>query len=318
MALLVGWFGLSNMLYAQSVVTTDHVRAELVAHASNDLAAGQPVWLGLAIEHALHWHTYWKNPSDSGLPTTLSWRLPAGVAAGDIQWPTPRQLAGGTAHELWVRRHAAASGARHDSSAIQCSNARCSIACGMVCKEICIPESGDVRVQIRARKPIRTHAALFDAAKAAQPRSDGAQAQARVENNVLAMEVHGLPAGMRGEEVQFFPENAGVVNYAAPLTQRWQGDRLLLRVPLSAQRRESPYAWQAVLTTRSQPAGTQVDVKLVGGWPNAPIGARAAIVPDTDNTHDRAEPISPPKFAANERQNSEHPGRQLPTHGRFR
>ena len=38
------------------------------------------------------WHTYWKNPGDSGLATSLSWTLPAGFAAGEIVWPTPQQL----------------------------------------------------------------------------------------------------------------------------------------------------------------------------------------------------------------------------------
>ena len=70
------------------VVKTEQVRAELVAHAPQGIAPGQPVWLGLAIEHQPHWHTYWKNPGDSGLPTTLQWELPAGVKAGEVEWPT--------------------------------------------------------------------------------------------------------------------------------------------------------------------------------------------------------------------------------------
>ena len=41
------------------------------------------------------WHTYWRNPGDSGLPTTLDWKLPPGVAAGPIQWPAPHALPAG-------------------------------------------------------------------------------------------------------------------------------------------------------------------------------------------------------------------------------
>ena len=77
---------------AASQVTTPQVKAELVAHAPEGVAPGKPVWLGLLIEHQPHWHTYWKNPGDSGLPTTLDWQLPAGLKAGDIQWPTPARL----------------------------------------------------------------------------------------------------------------------------------------------------------------------------------------------------------------------------------
>ena len=39
-----------------------------------------------------HWHTYWKNPGDSGLPTRIQWVLPEGWKAGEIQWPYPKPL----------------------------------------------------------------------------------------------------------------------------------------------------------------------------------------------------------------------------------
>jgi DsbC/DsbD-like thiol-disulfide interchange protein len=38
------------------------------------------------------WQTYWKNPGDSGLPTTIAWELPLGFEAGEIQWPYPIRL----------------------------------------------------------------------------------------------------------------------------------------------------------------------------------------------------------------------------------
>lgn len=39
-----------------------------------------------------HWHTYWKNPGDSGLGTKLTWTLPEGFTAGPIVWPYPRLI----------------------------------------------------------------------------------------------------------------------------------------------------------------------------------------------------------------------------------
>jgi DsbC/DsbD-like thiol-disulfide interchange protein len=32
------------------------------------------------------------NPGDSGLPTTIDWRLPQGFSAGAITWPTPERF----------------------------------------------------------------------------------------------------------------------------------------------------------------------------------------------------------------------------------
>ena len=67
-----------------AVVTTPHVRAELVAHAPDGVTPGAPVWVGLQIAHQPEWHTYWKNSGDSGLPTQLEWKLPTGIEAGEI------------------------------------------------------------------------------------------------------------------------------------------------------------------------------------------------------------------------------------------
>ena len=66
------------------VVRTDQVQAKLLAHAPQGVRPGQPLWLGLQITHQPDWHTYWKNPGDSGLPTDLAWTLPAGLDAGEI------------------------------------------------------------------------------------------------------------------------------------------------------------------------------------------------------------------------------------------
>src|SRR5206468_3459721 len=75
-----------------AVVSTEQVRAELLAWAPEGVAAGKPVWVGLQLAHQPEWHTYWKNSGDSGLPTQLEWTLPAGVAAGDIAWPVPKKI----------------------------------------------------------------------------------------------------------------------------------------------------------------------------------------------------------------------------------
>jgi DsbC/DsbD-like thiol-disulfide interchange protein len=64
------------LLAPAGVVDTGQVRAELLAHAPQGVAPGATVWLGLRLQHAPHWHTYWKNPGDSGLPTELTWTCP--------------------------------------------------------------------------------------------------------------------------------------------------------------------------------------------------------------------------------------------------
>lgn len=72
-------------------VKDKHVTAELMAEVSA-IAPGQPFWVALKLTHEEHWHTYWINDGDSGLPTKIRWTLPEGFTAGPIIWPTPQRL----------------------------------------------------------------------------------------------------------------------------------------------------------------------------------------------------------------------------------
>ena len=92
LAVLLGCAAALAQTPVSSVVTTPQVRAELIAHAPQGVQAGQPLWLGLQLTHQAGWHTYWRNPGDSGLATQLSWQLPAGMQAGDTLWPLPHMI----------------------------------------------------------------------------------------------------------------------------------------------------------------------------------------------------------------------------------
>ena len=66
-------------------------RLELVAERQW-IAAGHPFNVALQFELEKGWHVYWVNPGDSGEPPRVTWDLPAGITAGDIEWPAPRRL----------------------------------------------------------------------------------------------------------------------------------------------------------------------------------------------------------------------------------
>src|SRR5687768_4523108 len=91
LGIAVGCFSTSAVAQT-ATVKTEHVTASLVAHAPEGVGAEKPVWLGLLIRHIPHWHTYWKNPGDSGLATTMSWTLPKDSSVGPVLWPTPKKL----------------------------------------------------------------------------------------------------------------------------------------------------------------------------------------------------------------------------------
>ena len=76
---------------ASSALRTDHLNSQLVAQATSAVA-GQSLRLGLLLKHDPHWHTYWRNPGDSGLATRIQIEVPAGVTVGDIEWPAPQRF----------------------------------------------------------------------------------------------------------------------------------------------------------------------------------------------------------------------------------
>jgi thiol:disulfide interchange protein DsbD len=257
---------------AQPVVTTPQVRAELVAHAPDGIQPGKPLWLGLKIEHQPHWHTYWKNPGDSGLPTTLAWQLPEGFSAGDIAWPTPKKLPIGPLMNFGyedtlllpvpVVVPPGFAGAQLDVRLR---------AEWLVCKEVCIPESGEFAISLPAQAATAGHAALFAATAAAQPQPvAGAEAQAVLEGDVLVFSIAGLPAAWHGKPVTLLPELGGVLANAAPGVTAWQDKVWTARLPLDPQRSAGPAVLPVVLTTAGQPAGLQVAVAVNSTWP-APV-----------------------------------------------
>jgi thiol:disulfide interchange protein DsbD len=251
-----------------AVVKTDEVRAELVAHAPQGVSAGKSLALGLLIRHAPHWHTYWKNPGDSGLPTTLEWTLPAGVQAGPIEWPTPKRLPIGPlvnyGYDGTVLLPVTVTVPPDFGSAALDVRLK---ADWLVCKEVCIPQSGEFRLAVPAGSSTAANADAFAQARASlPPRASAATVQAKVDGQVLALQIDGLPADLRGKALDYFAADAGVIDHAGRVEQRWDGERLALRVPLSAQRSESPARLQAVLALPGESRG--VEVGFAGpSWP---------------------------------------------------
>jgi thiol:disulfide interchange protein DsbD len=273
-------------------IVTPQVRAELVAQAPQGVVAGQPLWLGLKIEHQPHWHTYWKNPGDSGLPTTLDWTLPAGVVAGGIEWPTPGKLPIGPlmnyGYEGTLLLPVAVtvpSGFKAESLDVKLH------AEWLVCKDVCIPQSGDFALHLPTQAATAGHAELFAAARAALPALvSGARATARVEGHHLVLHVAGLPAAARERALAVFPETAGVIQAAAPPEAAWSGADWTARIPLDPQRSASPASMPVVLVAAGQAAGLQLDVAVETAWPAPAPPPSASPAPQAAP----AQPASPP------------------------
>jgi len=69
------------------------VEARILADVSA-VSPGEPFEIAVLLELEPHWHVYWKNPGDSGLPTSVVFSLPEGFTSSALSWPVPGILKG--------------------------------------------------------------------------------------------------------------------------------------------------------------------------------------------------------------------------------
>jgi len=78
-------------LWASSIAKTPQLTVDLVAEPT-PIISGKTVTLALRFIPAPGWHIYWKNPGDSGLPPSVTWKLPPGWTDGPLQFPFPERI----------------------------------------------------------------------------------------------------------------------------------------------------------------------------------------------------------------------------------
>lgn len=303
-----------------AVVSTAQVRAELLVHAPQGVQAGQTFWLGLQIEHQAHWHTYWQNSGDSGLPTRLHWQLPAGLQAGEIAWPLPKKIPIGTlanygyeGRVLLAVPVTVPAGFQFPASGGLPVRLQ---AEWLVCRQECIPQEGQLVLNLATAAAQTPHAALFDNARQLSPQPlpqlqqggtwiTGGQTTLSDSGQHLNLRVHGLPASWRGQTLSAFPVTANVVHNAAvqgqDWTQEWQGAVWHARMPVSPERSDSPPAMRWVIAagpeSSPQAPAFQLETPVQGTWPALAHSAPAEISPAlakalADNARAAPQPVA--------------------------
>jgi thiol:disulfide interchange protein/DsbC/DsbD-like thiol-disulfide interchange protein len=205
---------------------TPHVEASLLAEPAT-VAPGQTFRAGLRLKLEPHWHVYWKNPGDAGLPVSISWTLPEGAVAGPILWPYPSPIEipplmdYGYHDEVLLPFDITAPAKAAVGSRLELK----AKAKWLVCKEICLPGSAELALSVpvgAAGAPAPAHAALFASAQAALPlAASGWTFSAQAHDSTLlliATPPAGTPAAspFTAAAFSFFPDIPDLIEYAAP------------------------------------------------------------------------------------------------------
>lgn len=278
--------GLSTL--ATSTVTTDQVRAELLAHAPQGVLPGQTFWLGLQLNHQPQWHTYWKNSGDSGLPTQLEWTLPAGWTAGDIAWPTPKRIPIGPLANYGYEGTVLLPVPVAVNPAFRPSPFDREIKVGLkatwlVCKLECIPQEGQFEIKLPLQGSVASSTLPFEATFAATPKpfKTGADSHLNLDGRALRWTVAGLPSQWQGKTLEVFPETPEITSPSAAITQSWDKGVWLGHVEMSRHRGSDPAQLPVVLALADSSEALQVNLPVTGAWPprDAPVASPVAAAP---------------------------------------
>ncbi len=189
---------------------------------------GTTLWTALRLDIKPGWHTYWRNPGDAGLPTTIDWKLPPGFAAGAIEWPVSRHFVSGDAGNygyegtvdllIPIRVPKDAAPGRDVSFTAE--------AAWLVCAQICIPGEATLLLTLPvADRPPEPDAALvadFARARARLPAAAPFETQFSTAGDDWRLSVPARAlSGLGNPGAAFFPFDDGLVdNSAEPRVKR--------------------------------------------------------------------------------------------------
>jgi len=72
-------------------VNSGHAEISLIKYSQSDLSNNKNL-IGIKMDMQKNWHTYWKNPGDSGGPIKIVWKTSENISIGQIKWPTPELI----------------------------------------------------------------------------------------------------------------------------------------------------------------------------------------------------------------------------------
>ena len=317
--------GTKKNILASNTLKTDQVTAVLSLYAPMGLEtkSKEPKqWLVLEMRHAPGWHTYWKNPGDAGLATQLSWTTPAGMKVGATLWPQPERIVLGELINFGFTDTTALLAPLVLEQPVETGRARAVVklhASWLVCRQECIPQEGDLELDLLAKTPASSSSSAMGVQKVLQDQAlelELARGQATASNTQrpgeLSIQLKGLPPSLQGHRFDVFPEQADLLKTrplaAIQAQQSWSKGTWTFESAVSELRAESPQAWPLLLldldALPNAPKSYRVLVHMDTPWPSARSDAASTDQPSTSTAATTASAPKPPDVLSASRINS--------------
>ncbi|HFB2047707.1 MAG: thioredoxin family protein [Hyphomicrobiaceae bacterium] len=214
-------------LRAQTSDLAQKIQTKLIADVTH-IVPGRPFKLALHQTLEPKWHTYWKNPGDSGEPIRISWRMPKDFSVSQISWPAPEAISVGHLmnygyyDEVLLPMTVLPPKDLTDDQVTFIA-----VASWLVCERICIPEKATLTITLPTTidttiaKP-SIYAPAFDLALKNEPLRAAWPVSAKL-NKTLQLRVEGLDSAIdKISSVRFFADHRGIIDHAASQDLKWQ------------------------------------------------------------------------------------------------
>ena len=208
-------FQLSFAQSQSSTATGPHIRVALISEYTQ-LIPGQSQYLAVHMQPDDDWHTYWRNPGDSGEPPSITWSSSADLQFGSIQWPLPEQIpvahlvnyGYSRAHLLMVPITVPELLAGKDSISITGDLS------WLVCKEDCVPGWATLTLSlpVSSNKNFSASAPLFSNERDHLPSPNRLSAQYESSEQHIALSTPQLD----NSDWYWFPVQNAVASHSAP------------------------------------------------------------------------------------------------------
>ena len=246
-----------------------HVEARLVAQDAF-IRPGTPFLVAARFQMDQDWHIYWKNPGDTGLPTTLAWDLPKGYSVSDTMWPAPQrfisqgQVSYGYEHEVFLLARITPPA---DQAVLQEVTLRAHVT-WLACRIECTPGKADleIRLPMRSGPPApdpRWAASFRDAGRLVPSSIPGVTLTVERSQGRILLHVHGLTIDSAGRP-WFAPAEAGLLADGAPQTARVSASSLTIDLQPSKQASAKRIRGVLVLQGPTAVRGVEVDASVTG------------------------------------------------------
>ncbi len=197
------------------------------------VGAGDEIWVAIEQSIRPNWHTYWKNPGDSGTPMRIKWDFPAGFEVGEIQWPAPHKI-----------EYAPLLNYGYEDSVILLQKLKtpAEMPVGavtltasyevLVCEEECVPAYGEEVLVLNGPQALDEDNGAYIAkalSKIPAAYAQGGQYYEKGEDFVLEFPVlDGALQGVDWSKVAFVPEEWGVIDNVAKVSVSVEAARVVI------------------------------------------------------------------------------------------